>query len=220
MRKLITLSFITLDGVMQAPGGPDEDPTGGFKYGGWAAGYLDDFMGRVMAEQMAKPFDLLLGRRTYEIFAAHWPYIKDDPLADKLNAAKKYVVSTTIEKPGWNNSTLINGNVAQQVKRLKEQDGPELQVHGSGNLIQTLLKRDLIDEFRVKIFPITLGTGKRLFGDGTVAASFKLLASETSTTGIIIATYERGGDVKTGSFALASPTEAELTRRRRLAGER
>jgi dihydrofolate reductase len=206
MRKLIVLSFITLDGVMQAPGGPEEDPTGGFKYGGWAAGYWDDFLGSVMAEQMAKPFDALLGRKTYEIFAAYWPYVKSDdsdgPIADKINSAKKYVVSTTLDKLEWSNSTLIKGDVVQEIKNLKQQSGPELQVSGSSNLIQTLLKHDLIDEFRLKIFPITLGTGKRLFGDGTIPAGLKLVDSKTSTTGVIIATYERAGKVKTGSFAL------------------
>ncbi len=217
MRRLIVLSFITLDGVMQAPGGPEEDPTGGFKYGGWTVGYWDDFLGSVMGEQMAKPFDLLLGRKTYEIFAAHWPYMKDDdPIAGKLNRAKKYVASTTLEKLDWNNSSLVRGNIVQEIKNLKEQNGPELQVHGSSNLIQTLLKHDLIDEFRLKIFPITLGTGKRLFGNGTIPASFKLVESKISTTGVIVATYERAGKVKTGSFASETPTEAELARRKRL----
>ena len=220
MRKLIVLSFITLDGVMQAPGGPEEDPTGGFKYGGWTAGYWDDFLGGVMDEQMAKPFDLLLGRKTYEIFAAYWPYAKSDdpdgPIAGKFNSAKKYVVSTTLEKLDWSNSTLIKGDIVQEIKKLKQQNGPELQVHGSSNLIQTLLKHDLIDEFRLKIFPITLGTGKRLFGDGTIPAGLKLVDSKTSTTGVIVATYERAGEVKTGSFALETPTEAELARRKRL----
>ena len=220
MRKLIVLSFITLDGVMQAPGGPEEDPTGGFKYGGWIAGYWDDFLGGVMGEQMAKPFDLLLGRKTYEIFAAYWPYVKSDdpdgPIADKFNSAKKYVVSTTLEKLDWSNSTLIKGDIVQEIKNLKQQNGPELQVYGSSNLIQTLLKHDLIDEFRLKIFPITLGTGKRLFGDGTIPAGFKLVDSKTSTTGVIVATYERAGKVKTGLIASETPTEAELARRKRL----
>ena len=220
MRKLVVLSFITLDGVMQAPGGPEEDPTGGFKYGGWIAGYWDDFLGGVMDEQMAKPFDLLLGRKTYEIFAAYWPYVKSDdpdgPIADKFNSAKKYVVSTTLRKLDWSNSTLIKGDIVQEIKKLKQQDGPELQVHGSGNLIQTLLKHDLIDEFRLKIFPITLGTGKRLFGDGTIPAGFKLIDSKTSTTGVIVATYERAGMVKTGLLASETPSEAELARRKRL----
>ncbi len=220
MRKIIVLSFITLDGVMQAPGGPEEDPTGGFKYGGWSAGYWDDSLSGVMAEQMAKPLDLLLGRKTYEIFAAHWPYVKsDDPdgqIAEEINDARKYVVSTTLRKLDWSNSTLIKDDVVQEIKKLKQQKGAELQVHGSGNLIQTLLKHDLIDEFRLKIFPITLGTGKRLFGDGTIPAGFKLVDSKTSTTGVIVATYERAGKVKTGSFALETPTEAELARRKRL----
>jgi len=220
MRKLIVLSFITLDGVMQAPGGPEEDMTGGFKYGGWTAGYWDDFLGDVMDEQMAKPFDSLLGRKTYEIFAAYWPYVRSDdpdgPIADKINSAKKYVVSTTLERLDWSNSTLIKGDIVQEIKNLKQQNGPELQVSGSSNLIQTLLKYDLIDEFRLKIFPVTLGTGKRLFGEGTIPAGLKLVDSKTSTTGVIVATYERAGKVKTGSFALETPIEAELARRKRL----
>jgi dihydrofolate reductase len=220
MRKLMVLSFITLDGVMQAPGGPEEDPTGGFKYGGWTAGYWDDFLGGVMSEQMAKPFDLLLGRKTYEIFAAYWPYVKsnspDYETAGKLNSAKKYVASTTLEKLDWSNSTLVKGDIIQEIKELKQQSGLELQVHGSGNLIQTLLKHDLVDEFRLKIFPITLGIGKRLFGEGTIPAGFKLIDNKNSTTGVIVATYERAGEVKTGSFALETPTEAELARRKRL----
>lgn len=217
MRKLIVASFVTIDGVMQAPGGPEEDTAGGFKYGGWTVGYWDDFLGGVMDEQMAKPFDLLLGRKTYEIFAAYWPYAKsDDPIAGKFNSAKKYVVSTTLEKLDWSNSTLVKGDIVQEIKKLKQQDGPELQVYGSGKLIQTLMKHDLIDEFRLKIFPVTLGIGKRLFDDGTIPAGFKLIDSKTSTTGVIVATYERAGKVKTGSFALETPTEAELARRKRL----
>jgi len=220
MRKLIVQSQITLDGIIQAPGGPEEDPTGGFKYGGWSAGYYDDFLGGVMSEQMAKPFDLLLGRKTYEIFAAYWPYVKsnspDYETAGKLNSAKKYVASTTLEKLDWSNSTLIKGDIVQEIKKLKQQNGLELQVHGSSNLIQTLLKHDLVDEFRLKIFPITLGIGKRLFGEGTIPAGFKLIDNKNSTTGVIVATYERAGEVKTGSFALETPTEAELARRKRL----
>ena len=217
MRELIVLSFITLDGVMQAPGGPEEDPTGGFNYGGWTVGYWDDFLGGVMGEQMAKPFDLLLGRKTYEIFAAYWPYAKsDDPTAEKLNSAKKYVTSKTLRKLDWSNSMLVEGDTVQEIIKLKEQKGPELQVHGSGNLIQTLLKHDLIDEFRLKIFPITLGTGKRLFGEGTIPAGLKLVDSRTSTTGVIVATYKRAGVVKTGLFASKTPTETELARRKKL----
>jgi dihydrofolate reductase len=221
MRKLIVLSFITLDGVMQAPGGPEEDPTGGFKHGGWVAGYFDDFLGKVMDKQMGHPFDLLLGRKTYEIFAAHWPYVKtnEDPIAAAINHAKKYVASKTLKRLDWSNSELIKGDVAKEVKKLKEQDGPDIQVHGSGNLIQTLLKHDLVDELWLKIFPITLGKGKRLFAEGTIPAGFKLLESETLPNGVIVASYARAGEVKTGSFEFEVPTEAELARRKRLKEE-
>lgn len=220
MRKLVVLSFITLDGVMQAPGGPDEDPTGGFQYGGWMAGYFDDFLFKVMGEQMSKPFDLLLGRKTYEIFAAHWPYAKDDdPFAAKLNNAKKYVASKTLDKLEWNNSILLKGDIVQEIRKLKEQDGHDLQVHGSGNLIQTLLKHDLVDELWLKIAPITIGRGKRLFAEGTIPAGFKLIDNKASTTGVIIATCEREGEIKTGSFEFENPTEAELARRKKLKEE-
>ena len=218
MRKLIVLSFITLDGVMQAPGGPEEDPTGGFKYGGWVAGYFEDFLGNVMVKQMSRPFDLLLGRRTYEIFAAHWPYVKtnEDTIATGINNAKKYVASKTLKMLDWSNSELLKGDVAKEVKKLKDQDGPEIQVHGSGNLIQTLLKHDLVDELWLKLFPITLGTGKRLFAEGTIPVGFKLLGSEISPNGVIVASYVRAGEIRRASFALEPPTEAELARRKRL----
>jgi dihydrofolate reductase len=221
MRKLVVLTFLSLDGVMQAPGGPEEDPTGGFKHGGWVAGYFDDFLGAVMDKQMNKPFDLLLGRKTFEIFAAHWPYVKTDgdPIAAGINNAKKYVASRTLKKLDWSNSELIKGDVAKEVKKLKEQDGPEIQVHGSGDLVQTLLKHDLVDEFRLKIFPITLGRGKRLFAEGTIPVGFNLLESEVSPSGVIVASYARAGEVRSGSFALEAPTEAELARRKRLAAE-
>jgi dihydrofolate reductase len=221
MRKLVVLSFITLDGVMQAPGGPEEDPTGGFKHGGWVFPYFDDFLGNVMDRQMGHPFDLLLGRRTYEIFAAYWPYVKTEegPIAAGFNKAKKYVASRTLTKFDWSNSELITGDVADEVRKLKKQDGPEIQVHGSGNLIQTLLKHDLVDELWLKIFPITFGRGKRLFADGTIPVGFKLLESQSSPKGVIIASYARAGEVRTGSFALEVPTEAELARRRRLKEE-
>jgi dihydrofolate reductase len=221
MRKLIVLSFMTLDGVMQAPGGPDEDPSGGFSHGGWVASYFDEFLGKVMDKQMDQPFDLLLGRRTYEIFAAYWPYAKteSDPIATGLNKAKKYVASKTLRHLDWSNSELINGDLAEEVRNLKEQEGPEIQVHGSGNLIQTLLRHDLVDEFRLKIFPITLGRGKRLFANGTIPVAFTLLESEISPNGVVVATYSRAGDVKSGSFAPEHPSEAELARRKRLATE-
>ncbi|VVB94665.1 Uncharacterised protein [uncultured archaeon] len=219
MRKLIVNTFVTLDGIMQAPGGPEEDPTGGFTHGGWSFNYWDDMMGQVMSEAMAKPSELLLGRKTYEIFAAHWPYIIDDPVADKLNSAKKYVVSRTLDEVKWNNSTLVTGDMVQAIRNLKGQNMPDIQVHGSGDLIQTLLKHDLIDEFRLWIFPVTIGKGKRLFGEGTQPVNLKLIDSKTSTTGVIIATYEPAGELKTGSFGLDNPSVAEIERRKRLAEE-
>jgi dihydrofolate reductase len=173
-----------------------------------------------MDEQMSKPFDLLLGRKTYEIFAAHWPYVKTkDPVAVGINNAKKFVASKTLTKLDWSNSELIKGDVAKEVKKLKEQDGPEIQVHGSGGLIQTLLKHDLVDELRLKIFPVTLGRGKRLFAEGAIPVGFKLLESKISPNGVIVATYARAGEVKRGSFALEKPTEAEIERRKRFAAE-
>jgi dihydrofolate reductase len=200
-RKLAVLTFVTLDGVMQAPGGPEEDPSGGFKHGGWVAGYWDDFMGNVMTEQMKGPFALLLGRKTYEIFAAYWPHAgAEQPGAKQLNNAKKFVVSKTLKRLDWANSVLVSGNVPQEISRIKKQDGPELQVHGSSKLIQTLLKNDLVDEFRLKVFPLTLGAGKRLFAEGTTPAGFRLIDSKASTRGVIVATYERAGEVKTGSM--------------------
>lgn len=222
MRKLNVVSFITLDGVMQAPGGPEEDPTGGFKHGGWVVGYFDNFLGKVMVKQMSKTFDLLLGRRTYEIFAAHWPYVNnnEDPIAAGINNARKYVASKTLTKLDWNNSELIMGDLVEEVKKLKDQGGPPIQVHGSGNLIQTLLKHNLVDELWLKIFPITLGPGKRLFAEGTIPVGYKILESEISPSGVIVATYGRTGEVKTGSFALETPTEAELARRKRIKEEK
>jgi len=203
MRKIIVLTFVTLDGVMQAPGGPEEDLSGGFRYGGWTVPYTDEFAMKEMLRQMGRPFDLLLGRKTYEIFAAYWPNMKDpdNPIAAGLNNATKYVISKTLTNPKWNNSIVFNRDVVVQIKKLKDGDGPDLQVHGSGNLIQTLLKHDLIDELWLKIFPITLGPGKRLFAEGTIPAAFKLLECTTTPRGVIIASYRREGDVTTGSFA-------------------
>ena len=198
MRKLIVLSFITLDGVMQAPGGPEEDPSGGFKYGGWTVAYFDDFLGKIMGEQMSKPFDLLLGRKTFEIFASYWPHHEDE--WPGINDATKYVVSNVLTTHEWQKSVFLKGNVVDEIKKLKQQDGPDLQVHGSGNLTQTLLQHDLVDELWLKIFPITLGVGKRLFAEGTIPAAFTLTESKTSPSGVIIASYKRAGEVKTGSF--------------------
>ncbi len=210
MRKLIVLSFITLDGIMQAPGGPEEDPSAGFKYGGWSVGYFDDFLGNVMAEQMGHPFDLLLGRKTFDIFAAYWPRVNDDS-GRGINRAKKYVVSHRPVSLDWKTTVPIDGDVVGKIKQLKAEAGPEIQVHGSGNLIQTLLKHDLVDEFWLKTFPIALGTGKRLFGEGTMPAGFTLQESRTSPAGVVVASYARAGDVKFGSFALA-PSGEEVSR--------
>jgi len=199
MRKIVVLSFVTIDGVMQAPGGPGEDTSGGFKYGGWTVPYFDEFSGKVMGEQMKQPFNLLLGRKTFEIFASYWPqHASDWP---GINEASKYVVSNTLTKHDWKNSTFIKGEVVERIKKLKTQDGPGLQVHGSGNLIQTLLKHDLVDELWLKTFPITLGSGKRLFTEGSMPAAFNLTNSKVSPSGVIIANYERAGGVKTGSFS-------------------
>ena len=215
MRKLVVNTFASLDGVMQAPGGPEEDPTGGFELGGWSVPFWDDGMGQAMTEFMGKPFDLILGRKTYEIFAAHWPH-SDQPGAAELNRATKYVASKTLDRLDWENSTLLEGDVGEAVARLKKEDGPELQVHGSSDLIQTLLRRDLVDEFRVWIFPVVLGSGKRLFGEGAPPRTLKLVDSQVSSTGVVMGTYQPGGDVQPGSFALEEPTEAELRRRESL----
>jgi dihydrofolate reductase len=214
MRMLTVNTFTSLDGVMQAPGGPDEDPTGGFMLGGWAVPYFDDEMMRRMAD--ADPYELLLGRGTYEIFAAHWPY-DEGPIADRLNGIRKHVASTTLERVEWNNSTLITGDVAEYVAALKREDGPEIQVHGSPGLMQTLLGHDLIDEFRIWTFPVVIGAGKRFFGDGTIPAALALVDSDVTTTGVTIGIYRRAGGVAPGSFEFDEPTKAEIERRRRLA---
>lgn len=201
MRTIVVLSFVSLDGVMQAPGGPEEDSSGGFAYGGWTVPYFDEFSGKLMGEQMSMPFDLLLGRKTYDIFAGYWPQQDPSgPVANPFNAATKYVVSTGSPQLEWEKSVLINGDVVSKLRELKQQDGPMLQVHGSGNLIQTLLKHDLIDELWLKLFPVTLGTGKRLFADGTIPAAFELTASHVSPAGVIFANYRRAGEIQTGSF--------------------
>jgi dihydrofolate reductase len=200
MRRLIVGSFITLDGVMQAPGGPEEDTSGGFEHGGWSFGYWDEQMQNVMGEWMSQPFDLVLGRKTYEIFAAYWPNT-DEPPAEQLNKATKYVASTTLKELDWENSHLIEGDVADGIRALKQEEGPDLSVQGSANLIQTLLEHGLVDEFRLMIFPLVLGTGKRLFDGGTVPDGLDVTDAQTSSTGVIIATYRPGAEIKYGSFA-------------------
>ena len=201
MRQLLVTTFLSLDGVMQGPGGPEEDTSGGFTQGGWSVNYWDDLMGQDMSEFMGKAFELLLGRRTYEIFASYWPTATDVPGADRLNDARKHVASRTLERTDWQNSTLIEGDVADYVRRLKMEDGPEIQVHGSGDLIQTLLRDDLVDVFHLWTFPVLLGSGKRLFAGGTAPAGLRLADSKTSTTGVVMAVYERVGPIEYGSFA-------------------
>ena len=202
MRRLVVNTFLTLDGVMQAPGGPEEDPDGGFAYGGWSVNYWDDQMGEVMGEAMSKPFDLVLGRKTYEIFAAHWPHASEESGAKPLNDATKFVASRTLRWLDWRNSVLIEGDVSEGIDRLKQQEGPELQVHGSANLIQTLLRHNLIDEFRLWTFPLVVGSGKRLFSEGTIPAGLQLVDTRVSSTGVVMGTYVPAGDIVTGSFAL------------------
>ncbi len=213
MRPLTLNMFLTLDGVMQAPGGPEEDRSHGFAYGGWSVHYWDDVMGQQMGAYMGKPFDLLLGRKTYQIFAAHWPRVTEEQspgdfeAAKALNNARKYVASKTLDRVDWQNSTLLQGDVAEAVAKLKQQSGPEIQVHGSGHLLQTLMQHNLVDRYQLMIFPLVVGKGKRLFADGTVPAGLKLVDSKTATTGVVIATYEPGGEIRTGSFALDKPAD-------------
>jgi dihydrofolate reductase len=187
---------MSLDGVIQGPGGPEEDTSGGFKYGGWVVPFFDESLGKIMGDQMSRPADLLLGRKTFEIFASYWPDHEDE--WPGINKVTKYVASNTLSSHKWNNSVIIKGNTEDQLKRLKQQDGPDLQVHGSANLIQTLLKNDLVDEFWLKIFPLTLGKGKRLFENGAIPVSFRLVESNVTPGGVITASYARNGEVKTG----------------------
>ena len=202
MRKLIVSTFLTLDGVMQAPGGPGEDDSGGFSHGGWSVNYWDEQMGKVMDEAVSTTFDLVLGRTTYDIFAAHWPHASEEDGAKPFNDATKYVASRGHPTLEWSNSVLIEGDAAEGIEALKQEDGPELQVHGSGNLIQTLLRHNLVDQYRLWVFPLVIGSGKRLFSDGTILSGLKLLDSTVSTTGVVIGTYEPAGEIVTGSFAL------------------
>ncbi|TPI65464.1 dihydrofolate reductase [Mesorhizobium sp. B3-1-3] len=213
MRKIIAATFVSLDGVMQAPGGPEEDPVGGFKFGGWTFHYFDEVGGAAMEELFSKPFALLLGRRTYDIFAAHWPY-QNDPIADVFNPAVKYVATHRPDSLTWQNTQSLGPDIVARLKELKQEDGPDLLIQGSGNLIQTLLANGLIDEIRLMTFPLVVGKGKRLFGDSAMPAAFKLVKSQASATGVIIAIYERAGEIRTGSFAQQDPSKAELERRR------
>jgi dihydrofolate reductase len=217
MRKIVAQVFISLDGIMQAPGGPEEDPVGGFKYGGWTFPYFDEESGAALGETFAKPFDLLLGRKTYDIFASYWPHVgDDDPIAYQFNSVRKYVATRADRELEWNNSQTLGGDVVASLCEIKKGDGPDLLVQGSSDFLQTLLSNNLIDEFNLLIFPLLLGKGKRLFGAGTVPAGMKLVTSRSFPSGVIMAKYEPAGEVKTGSFALQDPSPKELERRRNL----
>jgi dihydrofolate reductase len=219
MRKIVAATFLSLDGVMQAPGGPEEDRQGGFAFGGWTFHYWDEAMGEVMEKAFDEPFDLLLGRRTYEIFAAHWPHAgEDDPIAKVFNRVTKYVATSSDAPLTWQNSVALR-DVPTELAALKKQDGPKLLIQGSSVLIQTLLKHDLIDEIDVMVFPLILGKGKRLFGEGAIPAALKLVDSKASSTGVVMSRYRREGEIRTGSFEHAEPSAAEIARREKFAAE-
>jgi len=198
LRKVIVLEHISLDGVIQAPGGPDEDTSGGFAYGGWIAPFSDPILGTALRRQMNLPFDLLLGRKTFEIWSPYWPHHGD--AWPGVNAATKYVASNTMTSSEWQPSVFLNGDIAEKVAKIKQQPGPDLHVWGSANLIQTLIKHDLVDAFWLMNYPITLGVGKRLFADGTISMAFKVTESNVTPNGVIIVNYERAGAITTGSF--------------------
>ena len=204
MRKLVVGTFVTLDGVMQAPGGPNEDREGGFQHGGWLVPYFDEKFGEIMSEWTKRADAFLLGRKTYEMFADSWPNSTDP--AEPLNIRPKFVASRTLEKVSWNNSILLRGEVAQEVAKLKAQAGGEIQVHGSGNLVQTLFQHDLVDTLRIWQFPVVLGTGKRLFGEGTIPRSFRLVDTQLNTTGAVLHVYERADGLKYGEVEVGQET--------------
>jgi dihydrofolate reductase len=197
MRKILVLEHISLDGVIQAPGGPDEDTSGGFAYGGWIAPYSDPILGTAIRRQMNLPFDLLLGRKTYDIWAPYWPQHGD--VWPGVNAATKYVASNTMTSAEWQPSVVLNGDIAEKIARIKGQPGPDLHVWGSGNLLQTLIQHDLVDVYWLMIYPITLGVGKRLFADGTIPLAFKVTESIVTPNGVMVVNYERAGAINTGS---------------------
>jgi dihydrofolate reductase len=197
MRKIIVLEHMSLDGVIQAPGGPEEDTSGGFAHGGWAGLYADQIVGTALRKQMNKPFDLLLGRKTFDIWAPYWPHHAD--AWPNVNMATKYVASHTLTSSEWQPSVFLNGDIAEKVAKLKAQPGPDLNVWGSGHILQTLIKHDLVDTFWLMIYPITLGSGKRLFADGTLPAAFKVTESIVGSNGVIVMNYERAGAITTGS---------------------
>src|SRR6266568_190819 len=218
MRKLIASTFTSLDGVMQAPGGPTEDPTGNFTLGGWLFAFGDAGMDLSASGFDGKDRELVLGRKTYEIFEAYWPYqSEDDPIARTLNAAKKHVTSRTLKSLQWNNSSVLGGDIVSAITALKVQPGHDLQIIGSGNLIQTLHAASLIDEYNVWTFPVLLGRGKRLFGESVKPSALRLVRSRVSSTGVVMSTYVPDGDIRPGSFVSAEPSGMELARRKKMA---
>ena len=200
MRELLVQTFLTLEGVMQAPGGPGEDDSNGFAYGGWSVNYWDEEMGQAMDEVVSKPFAMVLGRHTYDIMAAFWPHASEEEGATPFNEATKYVASRSRPDLAWSNSLLIEGDAADGLAALKAEDGPELQVHGSGNLAQTLIRHNLVDRYRLWIFPVVIGSGKRLFGEGTIPSGLELIEGRTSSTGVFMGTYRSAGEIVTGTF--------------------
>jgi dihydrofolate reductase len=203
MAELTITTFLSLDGIMQAPGGPEEDPSGNFPHGGWLVPHADEDMGTTMAEIFSKAEAFLLGRKTYEIFAAYWPRITDpaDPVASKLNGLPKFVASRTQDAFAWSNTTLVR-DVVKDAIAIKKRFGREVQVHGSAGLVQTLIEHDLVDEYRLLTFPVVLGTGKRLFGSGAVPRTLRLVSSRTTGKGVVVSVYRPAGSLQTGSFAL------------------
>jgi dihydrofolate reductase len=218
MRKVRVGAFVSLDGVMQAPGGPEEDPTDGFKYGGWTFPFWDEVADTALSESFERPFDLLLGRKTYEIFAAYWPY-QEGEIAGPFNAVTKYVATSSAKPLAWQNSVKLEGDVPQAIARLKDGEGPDLLTQGSSILVQSLLAAGLVDEMFLLVMPVLLGKGKTLFGDDAKPEEWSLLDSRTSTTGAIISRFQPKGPVRTGSFADADPSEAEIARREKMGEE-
>ncbi|HEY2343690.1 MAG TPA: dihydrofolate reductase family protein [Chthoniobacteraceae bacterium] len=219
MRKIIAITHVTLDGVMQAPGGPEEDPTNGFTHGGWAMTFVDDDAMKVVYDVIAGDFDLLLGRRTYETFAAYWPYQGDHPIAKAFNKAAKYVVTRSLDQLDWERSHRVSGDAAEEIRQLKASDGPELHVWGSSELLQTLIAAELVDEYRIWIFPVVLGKGKRLFENGVPPARLTLIETRSTPTGILVNTYRPSGPLPPAAVDPETPSEAELLRRKKLAAE-
>ncbi len=218
MRTIRAATFVSIDGVMQAPGGPDEDPSGGFRFGGWNFPWWDEPLERLMGDAMGEAYDLLLGRRTYEIFAAYWPY-QDDEIGRAFTAANKYVAAGPETTLDWANSHRLEGDLAEAVRALKATEGRDLLIQGSSEVTHALMAADLIDRLTLLTFPVVLGRGKRLFDDGSRPHAWRLISSGVSTTGVVVASYERDGEVPVGSFPQGAPTAAELARRARWARE-